>query len=81
MITDQARRRLGAGLALSAALLAPVAARAEIVLPAGFTARIYVTGDGFGGSTEFRGRRDPHDPYPRRGPHRRALSRARRPAV
>jgi len=62
MTTDQFRRRLGAGLALSAALLAPVTAQAEIVLPAGFTARIYVTGDGFGGSNEFRGRGIPTTP-------------------
>ena len=62
MTTDQFRRRLAAGLALSATLLAPVPARAEIVLPAGFTARIYVTGDGFGGSPEFRGRGFPTTP-------------------
>jgi hypothetical protein len=34
-------------LALVALLLAPVTARAEIVLPPGFTAKVYVTGDGF----------------------------------
>ena len=51
-----------ASLALSALLLAPTAARAEIVLPPGFTARIYVTGEGFGGAAEFRGRGIPTTP-------------------
>jgi hypothetical protein len=63
MITDQARRGLGAGLlALSAALLSPTPAPAEIAVPAGFTARIYVTGEGFGGSTGVRGRGIPTTP-------------------
>ena len=40
-------RTLAAALALAAPLLAPAsAAVAEILLPAGFTARVYVTGDG-----------------------------------
>lgn len=62
MITTPALRHLPRWLALAAALLAPATARAEINLPAGFTARIYVTGDGFGGSTEFRGRGIPTTP-------------------
>lgn len=37
-------------LALAALLLVPVAAGAEIQLPLGFTAAVYVTGDGFDGS-------------------------------
>ena len=40
---------LAVGLALVPGLVAPAAARAEIILPPGFTARVYVTGDGFGG--------------------------------
>lgn len=43
-----AGRLLTIGLALLPALLAPPA-RAEILLPPGFTARVYVSGDGFGG--------------------------------
>lgn len=62
MIADRARRLLGATLACATLLLAPVAARAEIVLPTGFTARIYVTGDGFGGSSALRGRGIPTTP-------------------
>ena len=62
MIPNRALRHLEAGLTLAALLLAPVAAQAEIVLPPGFTARIYVTGDGFGGSSEFRGRGIPTTP-------------------
>ena len=63
MITDQARRGLGAGLlVLSAALLSPTPAPAEIAVPAGFTARIYVTGEGFGGATGVRGRGIPTTP-------------------
>jgi hypothetical protein len=46
--TGTAGRLLTIGLALLPTLLAP-AARAEILLPPGFTARVYVTGDGFGG--------------------------------
>lgn len=62
MVANRARRHLAAALAFATLALAPVAARAEIVLPTGFTARIYVTGDGFGGSTEFRGRGIPTTP-------------------
>ncbi|MGH7400632.1 MAG: SMP-30/gluconolactonase/LRE family protein [Candidatus Rokuibacteriota bacterium] len=62
MITNRARRGLGAGLALAAGLLAPATAPAEIVLSTGFTARVYVTGDGFGGATAFRGRGIPTTP-------------------
>jgi hypothetical protein len=53
MSTDRARR--GLALALAAGLLAPATARAEITVPAGFTVRVYVTGDGFGGSSSYRG--------------------------
>ncbi|MGH7414945.1 MAG: SMP-30/gluconolactonase/LRE family protein [Candidatus Rokuibacteriota bacterium] len=62
MITNRARGGLGAGLALVAGLLVPATAPAEIVLPAGFTARVYVTGDGFGGATAVRGRGIPTTP-------------------
>lgn len=62
MTTDRALRHLEAGLILAGLLLAPVPAQAEIVLPTGFTARIYVTGDGFGGSSEVRGRGIPTTP-------------------
>ncbi len=62
MTTNRALRHLPPWLALVMALLAPAAARAEIVLPTGFTARIYVTGDGFGGSPEGRGRGIPTTP-------------------
>jgi hypothetical protein len=55
MITGRARRGLGSGLALAVGLLAPAAAWAEITLPAGFTVRVYVTGDGFGGSSSYSG--------------------------
>ena len=56
-----ARRCLGLGLALLAPLLAsmavtPATARGEILLPPGFTARVYVTGEGFGGPDGPRGR-------------------------
>jgi hypothetical protein len=56
VITHRLRRSLGAGLALGAAVLAPPAALADIVLPPGFTARVYVTGDGFGAADGSRGR-------------------------
>jgi hypothetical protein len=56
MATNRKRRSSGVGLALVAALLAPTPGGAEIVLSPGFTARIYVTGDGFGTSTGARGR-------------------------
>jgi hypothetical protein len=63
MITHRARRRPGAALTLAILALAPAAARAEIMLPAGFTARVYVTGEGFAGaSTELRGRGIPSTP-------------------
>lgn len=62
MTTNRALRHLRPWLTLAAALVAPAAAQAEIVLPAGFTARVYVTGDGFGGSTEVRGRGIPTTP-------------------
>ena len=62
MTTNRALRHLRPWLALAAALLAPAGAQAEIVLPAGFTARIYVTGEGFIGSTAVRGRGIPTTP-------------------
>ena len=45
---------LGSGLALALSLLLPSVARTEILVPAGFAVRMYVTGEGFetpGGST------------------------------
>jgi hypothetical protein len=42
-------RLLAVGLALLPGLFPPAIVRAEILLPPGFTARVYVTGDGFGG--------------------------------
>ena len=62
MTTNRALRHLRPWLTLAAALVAPATAQAEIVLPAGFTARVYITGDGFGGSTELRGRGIPTTP-------------------
>jgi hypothetical protein len=62
MTATRARRYLGAALPLAALVLLPLAAQAEIVLPPGFSARVYVTGEGFGGSTEFRGRGIPTTP-------------------
>jgi len=62
MTAKRARRHLGAALPLAALVLLPVAAQAEILLPPGFTARTYVTGEGFGGSAEFRGRGIPTTP-------------------
>jgi NHL repeat len=62
MTTARARGGLGVGLALAGAVLAPASAAAEIVLPAGFSVRVYVTGDGFGGSNEIRGRGIPTTP-------------------
>jgi hypothetical protein len=62
MTTDRGRRALGVGLALAGALLAPTTAAAEILLPAGFSVRLYVTGHGFGGSHELRGRGIPTTP-------------------
>ena len=62
MATFRARRSLGAGLALAAGLLAPAPAPAEITLPAGFTARVHVGGEGFGSSTEVSGRGFPTTP-------------------
>jgi hypothetical protein len=40
--------RASCALLLAAAVLAPVPAAGELVLPPGFTAHVYVTGDGFG---------------------------------
>ncbi len=37
-------------LLLAALLLAPAPAGAEMVLPAGFTAKVYVSGEGFDGT-------------------------------
>src|SRR5690242_3417029 len=51
-----ARRCLGLGLALLAPLAVPPAARGDILLPPGFTARVYVTGEGSGGPAGPRGR-------------------------
>jgi len=56
MIRDCIRRSLGVASALAVALLGPASALAEIVLPPGFTARVYVTGDGFGNAEGSRGR-------------------------
>jgi hypothetical protein len=60
MIRSMTARRLGHRLAirliLVAALLAPATAGAEILLSPGFTVRVYVTGDGFGGPDGPRGR-------------------------
>jgi len=56
MATNRTGPSPGVGLALLAALLAPTPAGAEIILSPGFTARVYVTGDGFGTSTGARGR-------------------------
>ena len=39
-----------AALVLLALLVAPIAAGAEMQLPSGFTATVYVTGDGFDGN-------------------------------
>ncbi len=47
MITSRPLRSIASGLALAAALLAPTTALAEILLPPGFTVKVYVTGDGF----------------------------------
>src|SRR5882724_8737626 len=47
MITNRPLRNLSVALALAAALLVPVTARAEIQLPPGFTVKVYVTGEGF----------------------------------
>lgn len=48
--------RLGAGLALALCLLLAAAAHAEILLPPGFTIRVYVTGEGFETPTGSSGR-------------------------
>jgi DNA-binding beta-propeller fold protein YncE len=60
MTTNRPLRHLG--LTVAALLLVPIVAQGEIVLPAGFTARVYVTGDGFGGSSGLRGRGIPTTP-------------------
>jgi DNA-binding beta-propeller fold protein YncE len=62
MSANPAQRHLGTALTFAALALLPTAAGADIVLPAGFTARIYVTGDGFGGSSASRGRGIPTTP-------------------
>src|SRR5260370_17747746 len=54
--TRPVRQLLGGGLALLAVGLASTAAAADILLPPGFTARVYVTGEGFGGDDGPRGR-------------------------
>ena len=54
--TRTVRQLLGGGLALLAVGLAATAAAADILLPPGFTARVYVTGEGFGGDDGPRGR-------------------------
>src|SRR5260370_3372409 len=57
MITTRTTRRLlGLGLVLLPVAVSPAAARADILLPPGFTARVYVTGQGFGGDDGPRGR-------------------------
>lgn len=48
--------RFGAGLALALSLLLPSAALADILLPPGFTIRVYVTGEGFETPTGSSGR-------------------------
>ena len=54
--TRTVRQLLGGGLALLAVGLAATAAAADILLPPGFTARVYVTGEGFGSDDGPRGR-------------------------
>jgi hypothetical protein len=54
--TRTVRQLLGGGLALLAVGLAATAAAADILLPPGFTARVYLTGEGFGGDDGPRGR-------------------------
>lgn len=56
MIANLGRRSVTAGLAFAAALLGAGGARAEILLPPHFSARVYVTGMGFGTSDGVRGR-------------------------
>ncbi len=56
MTRDRVRRSWGVLFAAALTLLGPVTAGAEIVLPPGFTARVYVTGDGFASSEGSRGR-------------------------
>src|SRR5260370_26007037 len=49
MITTRTTRRLlGVGLVLLPVAVSLASARADILLPPGFTARVYVTGQGFG---------------------------------
>src|SRR6266436_4714269 len=56
MITTRTTRRLlGLGLVLLPVAVSPAAVRADILLPPGFTARVYVTGQGFGGDDGPRG--------------------------
>jgi DNA-binding beta-propeller fold protein YncE len=62
MITSRHLRSLGVALALTAALLAPATALAEILLPPGFTVRIYVTGDRFETTSGAGGRGIPTTP-------------------
>lgn len=56
MIANRGCLSVTAGLAFAAALLGAAGARAEIRLAPGFTARVYVTGAGFGTSDGVRGR-------------------------
>src|SRR5260370_40473072 len=62
MITKRSLPGLWAGLVLAAILLTPETARAEILLPSGFTVRVYVTGDGFETSGGAGGRGIPTTP-------------------
>src|ERR1700730_12883826 len=56
MITTRtARKLIGLGLALLP-VLSPTAAAADILLPPGVPARVYVAGEGFGGDSAPRGR-------------------------
>ncbi len=56
MLRERVARSLGIATVVTAILLAPASAPADIVLPPGFTARVYVTGEGFGSPEGSRGR-------------------------
>ena len=62
MLIPRDRRGARAALAVAIALLAPVPTWADVVVPAPFTARVHVGGEGFGGSTEVSGRGFPTTP-------------------
>jgi hypothetical protein len=62
MLIPRDRRGAGAALAAAIALLAPAPTWADVEVPAPFTARVHVGGDGFGGSTRAGGRGFPTTP-------------------